>query len=584
LEPSGGSDKRIRRHSLLGGLRLLGGCLLLAAAAVWAAPAGVAQAAEPAVARQSEADVLVARAIVAYDEKRYQDALAALQEALQLTPENVDALYYTGLVHAALRQLDQAAAALEKARALNPTDPSIQFQLGIVYFGQGNYEKAQPLLEQAFATNPKLDGLGYYVGFMRYRSKDYQGAVNAFRAGASTDPNIQQLTAFYTGLAFGILGLPERASSEISDALRLQPASPLTGPAERMRDTVRAAREGVERPYQIAVRLGGVYDDNVAVIPNKSPDPLVQILRSQRHRSPGWLGNLSASYNFLPAMRKAFDLGNTNVPDLTASGSVFTTQYSDINSLSLVDWQAGLGSSYRNALETPFGLFPFQASVQYNYDFLTLGGDEFVSRHTVLPVFSLVENQNNVTALQGRYQHKRFAFSSQPIQAEKRDGSNYMIGFIHLVNFQGGRHYLKAGYQADWDLTQGTDFTYFGHRALAGGQYTFFPRDASFPKDSWGWFDISLNYDFDVHFRAYRNFNTLLPVLAPNTIRRGDTEYNHIVRVTYPLTGNVPFIPPAATFGNFSLIAEFQATRTKSNLDVFSYDRNFASLSLAWTY
>src|SRR3989304_4710555 len=166
------------------------------------------QAAMPALAQQTEADVFVADAILAYDEKRYDQALGLLREALDIDPNNVDALYYTGLVHLAQRRPDLAAEALEKARARAPADLPILYQLGVAYFIQEQYDKAEPLLTQVFTQRPRADGVGYYVGFMRYRKKDYQGALRAFAAGTAADPNIQQLTRFYTGLALAILGLP----------------------------------------------------------------------------------------------------------------------------------------------------------------------------------------------------------------------------------------------------------------------------------------------------------------------------------------------------------------------------------------
>ncbi len=516
-------------------------------------------------AQQADADVLVARAIVAYGEKRYEDALAALRQALEVDPNNADALYYTGLVYIAQGRPEEAAEVLEKSRARSPKDEATLFQLGVVYFSQGKYDQAQPLLEQVFATNPRLDSLGYYVGFMRYRNKDYQGALAAFRAGVSTDPNIQQLTRFYTGLAFGILGLPERATSEISEALRLQPASPLTGPAERLRETIATRREE-EKRLGLEVRLGGFYDDNVSVIPQSSPDPLVQALRTQKHTSPGWLGSLRANYSFV----------RTGPWEATATGSVFTTQDNDINRLSIVDYLGGLGGTYRGALETSLGVLPFQASLQYTYDLLTLGGDEFVTRHTVTPLFTLIEGQHNLTSFQFQYQHKRYALSPNPIQGEKRDGSNYMAGFLHILRFEGDKHLLKVGYQADWDLIQGGDFTYFGNRVLAGGQYTFpFGKPLA---------NLRLTYDFDVHLRDYRNFNVILPILSPNIKARFETEYNHHVGLIYPLTGNVQFLETAKMPGVLYLSADFQATVAKSRLEVFTYNRNFASLSIIWAY
>src|SRR3989304_544305 len=69
-------------------------------------------------AQQSEADVFVAQAILAYDDKRYEEALEYLREAVQQDPRNVEALYYTGPVNIALQRFEPAVQALERARPL----------------------------------------------------------------------------------------------------------------------------------------------------------------------------------------------------------------------------------------------------------------------------------------------------------------------------------------------------------------------------------------------------------------------------------------------------------------------------------
>src|SRR6185295_20294333 len=98
---------------------------------------------------------------------------------------------------------------------------------------------------------------------IRYRKKDYQGALKAFRAETSQNPNIQQLVRFYSGLTLAILGLPEQAVAEVDAALKFQTGSALTGPAERLRDTLANAREA-ERRLHAEVRVGFLYDSNVA--------------------------------------------------------------------------------------------------------------------------------------------------------------------------------------------------------------------------------------------------------------------------------------------------------------------------------
>src|SRR4026209_2106020 len=198
--------------------------------------------ASPVAAQQSEADVFVAQAILAYDAKRYDEALGLLEEALAQDPKNVEALYYSGLVLMAHQKTEQAVESLEKARALAPGDLSIQFLLGVAYLALERYDQAEVPLTQVLNERPQTEGVGYYVGLIRYRKKDYQGEAKAFRAETSPNPNIQQLVRFYSGLTLAILGLPEQAVAEVDASLKFQTGSALTGPAERLRDTLATPR------------------------------------------------------------------------------------------------------------------------------------------------------------------------------------------------------------------------------------------------------------------------------------------------------------------------------------------------------
>lgn len=557
------------------GVALLGALLLAACLAA------------PARAQQAEADVFVAQAILAYEEKRYEDAATALGQALGLDPNNVDALYYTGLVRIAQGRLDEATQALEKARSLDPRDEAIPFQLGVTYFSLGKYDQAQPLLEQVFAANPRLESLGYYVGFMRYRKKDYAGALRAFRAGATTDPNIAQLTRFYTGLALGAVGLPERAAAEIEEALKLQPASPLTGPAERLREAVATARER-ERRFRAEVRVGAFYDDNVPVQPEASSrDTLVESLRAHEKRSPGALAGVRFDYSFLRA-------GSL---EATLTYSFFGTYNYDLPGFNIVDHLGGLGATYRDTVGdlSDLGLgvlggLPYQLGVQYTYDYLILDDDEFVQRNTFSPTFVLVGKAfdappfgtvNNLTALQLRWQKKQFSNDTNINRAEKRDGTNWMVGLTHIFRFSGDKHLFKVGWQWDADdlkgsTNRGRNYAYTdGQRILTGFQFTL------------PWWELRLKYDFDAHFREYTHRNTILPVANPRIKKRSDDEFTHVVGFSLPLPYSltVPDVErgePRKT--GLSLAVDYQAASNRSNLDAFTFNRKVLSVFLIWAY
>jgi tetratricopeptide (TPR) repeat protein len=522
----------------------------------WLLPGGVA----PAVAQQSEADVFVAQAILAYDARRYDEALGLLKEALAQDPKNVEALYYTGLVLMAQQRTEEAVEALEKARALAPRDPSILFLLGVAHFALERYDQAEGPLTEVLNERPQTEGIGYYVGLIRYRKKDYQGALKAFRAETSKNPNIQQLVRFYSGLTLAILGLPEQAVAEVDAALRLQTGSALTGPAERIRDTLAAAREA-ERRFHADVRVGFLYDSNVTVLPQPSHDPTAESLRHKKTASPGELAALRLEYAWL----------RTGPWESTVTYSFFQTYNNRLPSFNVQNHLVAGTLSYRAAI----GAMPFQVGAQYSWDYLSLGADDFLQRHTATLFGTLVENQGNLTTLVARFQNKDFYATPGQLADEDRDARNWMVGFTHVFRFAQDKHYVRVGYQFDHESTDGRNYAYAGNRFLAGGQYTL----------PWG--STRLKYDFDLHQRHYRHANSLLPVVNPSTREREDTEQNHVFRIEQILARNLgpasigcaPTAPCPLT-----LAAEYQRTVADSNLAVYSFNRNVWSLTLSWQY
>jgi tetratricopeptide (TPR) repeat protein len=514
----------------------------------------------PAVAQQSEADVFVAQAILAYDARKYDEALALLKDALALDPKNVEALYYTGLVLMAQQRTEQAAEVLERARALAPRDVSILFLLGVAYFALERYDQAEGPLTPVFNERPQTEGIGYYVGLIRYRKKDYQGALRAFRAETSKNPNIQQLVRFYSGLTLAILGLPEQAVAEVDAALRLQTGSALTGPAERIRDSLASARDS-ERRLRADVRVGFLYDSNVAVIPQPSHDPTAESLRRRKTATTGELAALRLEYAWL----------RTGPWESTVAYSFFQTYNNRLPDFNVQNHLVAGALSYRAAI----GSMPYQVGTQYSWDYLSLGNDDFLQRHTATVFGTLVENQRNLTTVLGRFQNKDFYATPGQLEDEDRDARNWMIGLTHVFRFAQDKHYIRVGYQFDYEKADGRNFTYAGNRFLAGGQYTL----------PWG--STRLKYDFDLHERHYRHANTLLPVVNPSSREREDFEQNHVVRVEQVLAANIgpaaigcaPTAPCPLT-----LAAEYQRTVSDSNLPVYSYNRNVWSLTLSWQY
>ncbi len=474
-----------------------------------------------------------------------RDALQAFQEALRLSPDNINALYYTGLTYTVLQQYDAAQAVLEQAQKLAPRDPDVAFQLGVAYFLQQQYDKAEPLFRQVYAGQPQRPNLGYYLGFLEYRKQAYREALGFLRATVPSDENFAQLTRFYAGLSLSALGFAGQARSEIEEALRLQPASPLTAPAERFREVLGPAVRA-ERNFHIDAKVGVYYDSNVAVVPGPSGDIVAQAARQASHTSPGELGYLR--FEYLPL----------RTPDWEASlaASVLQTVNNDVSGFNTTDVSGAAALAYKTSIRNT----PTVAGLNVVYDYFALSGHSYLNQYALLPFTSLVWDAMNLSQVQFKFQGQDFINQTLTAPADNRNGLDYMAGVLHFFRFQGDQHFVKLGYQFDWDKTRGDNWTYLGNRFLAGFQYTL------------PWWGLRIRDDFDAHLRDYRHLHSYLPVGCAPCIHRSDKELNNLLSVSKDLPYNI------------TLSLEYLFDRNMSNLALYDYSRHVISLNASWRY
>jgi tetratricopeptide (TPR) repeat protein len=519
-------------------------CIILLSALCTLLPISVAQSQVP-----TEAVVHIDRAVLAYDAKQYDDALNELKEALRFDPHNVEALYYLGVVYLTLNRPAEGQAALEQALALRPGNADISFQLGVLFFDQQNYEKAEPLLRQVYRVDPDRQNLGYYLGFIEYRKKNYREAIGFLQANKPSDDNFAQLARFYTGLAMSALGLPSQGQAAISEALRLQPGSPLTAPAQRFGEILQTAAQR-ERFFRGELRLGVYYDSNVSVVPTPSSNVVAQALQGP-HASGGELASLNLSYTWL----KSLDWEGI------ASYRFLQTYNNSLPNFNTQDHTPNITVGYKSVV----GAMPLIMGSQWAFDFITLGNSKYMQRWIVNPYLTLVENQNsnfaNSTTFQFGFQVQDF-FNHHPLSvpAEERSGFYYMVGPTHFVVFDEGRHYFKLGYQYDFDDAEGKDWTYAGNRLVTGGQYTL------------PWWDIRLRYDLDLHWSFYRYDNRVAFETTGKLIKRRDREPIHLFSVSKDF------------LNNFTGSVEYLFDNNKSNLDAYTYKRHVVTTSITWRF
>jgi hypothetical protein len=162
--------------------------------------------------------------------------------------------------------------------------------------------------------------------------------------------------------------------------------------------------------------------------------------------------------------------------------------------------------------------------------------------------------------LQFLFQVKDFFNDRDVDRPEVRDALNVAVGPLHFLMFEEGRHYVKLGYQYDFESAEGENWSYSGHRLLTGGQYTL------------PWWEIRLRYDLDFHWRFHKHRHSLIPVTATGTVRRRDREPLHLVTVAKDF------------LTDFTVSLEYLFDNNKSNLEPFEYKRHIVTTSVTWRF
>ena len=98
-------------------------------------------------AGQSRQLLLLARA--------FEDAQARAKKALELEPQNVDALVLMGNALAGLKDLDGAIAEYQEALALNPGEEAAYANIGAIQFARGQKAEAEATFRKAVDAAPK---------------------------------------------------------------------------------------------------------------------------------------------------------------------------------------------------------------------------------------------------------------------------------------------------------------------------------------------------------------------------------------------------------------------------------------------
>jgi len=119
----------------------------------------------------------------------FDAALRVLTTMLAESPDDVNALYLTGLCRLQKKQLDEAAASLEKVTQLAPSFAAARVQLGALYEQRGEKDRALASYDAALQLEPDNLMALYNTGVLRYNAGNAAEALPYFERAVRVKPD-----------------------------------------------------------------------------------------------------------------------------------------------------------------------------------------------------------------------------------------------------------------------------------------------------------------------------------------------------------------------------------------------------------
>ncbi len=135
---------------------------------------------------------LLGEATRAIEVKRFDEALAKLTEALNLSPNLPDLLYNRALAEQGLGQLERAEATFREVLALPGTQPTLRVlalnNLAILLYSRGDFEQAESFLRGAIRLSDRDESTWFNLGLVLEKQQRLEEALQAYRSARALQP------------------------------------------------------------------------------------------------------------------------------------------------------------------------------------------------------------------------------------------------------------------------------------------------------------------------------------------------------------------------------------------------------------
>ena len=155
--------------------------------------------------------------------EKYKEAIDILQDVLRDEPENVEAIYWTGIAYEALGDIQKTEYYLREAISLAPEYADALNALGYFFADNGtNLDEAVDLIKKALKKSPKQAGYLDSLGWAYFKQGKLDEALRQLEMALRLMPESAEIQD-HLGDAYMKKGLKEKAIAAWQRAIQLEP-------------------------------------------------------------------------------------------------------------------------------------------------------------------------------------------------------------------------------------------------------------------------------------------------------------------------------------------------------------------------
>lgn len=474
-------------------------------------------------------DLSLSKGIFYINQKKYQEAVSALNQALAQKPDDLEASYYLGVALIKIGKEKEAEEILKNVLKVDQNFEKAHFDLGVAEYNLGKYQEALKELELAEAAEPDRALIYYYQGLTLHQLKGYERSSPRFLRAVAMAPELGLTAHFYAGVGFYRRGFLEEARDEFQETQRIDPTSEVARAAQGFLDQINASEKKTKR-WDLIFSPAYQYDTNVILLPGGSSLP-EGISRKGDSRL----------VFYARAGLKIFE-----TTSLSADGgySFYQSLHNELTSFNVQNHEGIASILYKERW--------LQVRVPYAFAYALVDESTFLRIHSIKPLLTISESSITSTQLQYIYSSKDFVNSNQSPNNDDRDGKNHLAGVTQTFVFTKSGQF-QIGYSYDVERTGNSpaqdDWSYHGQKVSGNLRLSTL-------------MGMRLDLASDYYVQRYQH---------PNTFSQsGDKRTDHIQNYDIGLSKRIS--------QRISLIVQYMFIRNDSNIPVFTYDRNIYSL------